>query len=273
MKPGVSLISNSQLSPTVGDIPATYDGTTAKLYIDGVMDNALGCSGTIGNGSGALFLGDNPLRVAPGGAANGVSGTIANVRIYRIALSEAEVDTVLQGWGYACDHGQFKQLQQFMRQLRYRDRNGICPPLWFKLSPEKKEIGQSKKLIILAVPSHQFRKPCLQSPIYRIPSVPSGYFQRTSIYPVQDQRRSGGSAQQVRPHCAVTQEAVPALLDDFRDSPHREATTGRAGSHGLDYHHGHSFDPGGQNEEGRSRECRTLCLPLTNPVKETASEI
>jgi hypothetical protein len=135
MKQGTSLMSNTLLPLNQwSNITVTYDGTTAKLYINGALDNALGCNGLIGNGSGQLYVGNNPDRVFQTRGANGVPGTIDNMRIYQRALSAAEVDTLYTDDGSSL--------------LTSSTNNGcgcgsgteyaLIPPIWFKVRSRKR---------------------------------------------------------------------------------------------------------------------------------------
>ena len=81
---------DSGRTPTVGQwqfVAGTYDGTTARIYVDGVQAASQAFSGNVGD-SNAWRIG------AYGSPASGFfDGKIDNVRIYDRALSAAEIQT------------------------------------------------------------------------------------------------------------------------------------------------------------------------------------
>ncbi len=73
-------------------IAVTYDGSSAKIYINGVLDTMKSVSSGIQNNSGTLYAGFNPERfdfVAP------FMGIIDEVRIWNIALSDSEIQATM----------------------------------------------------------------------------------------------------------------------------------------------------------------------------------
>ncbi len=73
-------------------IAATYDGTTAKIYVNGILDTLKDVSSGAKNNSGILYAGFNPDRfdfVAP------FMGVIDEVRIWNIALTDLEIQTTM----------------------------------------------------------------------------------------------------------------------------------------------------------------------------------
>ena len=71
-------------------VAAVYDGTTIKLYLDGVLDGSVNSSFAPTNGSASLKIG------ARGDDANTrLNGLIDEVRIYNRALSEAEIQSLM----------------------------------------------------------------------------------------------------------------------------------------------------------------------------------
>jgi hypothetical protein len=70
-------------------VVATYDGSTMRLYKDGVLAGSLAASGSINtNSSVPLWIGSNPV----GG--NVFDGVIDEVRIYNRSLSAAEIASI-----------------------------------------------------------------------------------------------------------------------------------------------------------------------------------
>lgn len=69
-------------------VAATYDGTTLKLYINGVLDASMNAAVTIANNAIPLSLGSDDQNVAP------FQGGLDDVRIYNRALSAAEIQTL-----------------------------------------------------------------------------------------------------------------------------------------------------------------------------------
>ena len=66
---------------------ATYDGTTLRLYVNGVQAASTAVSGSIIVSSGALRIGGNLVW------GEYFNGTIDEVRIYNGALSAAQIQT------------------------------------------------------------------------------------------------------------------------------------------------------------------------------------
>jgi hypothetical protein len=67
-------------------VAATYNGSTAKMYIDGKLDNSATCSGTISDDqSVSFYIGKN----------NSVcfNGNLDEIRVWNVARSEAEIKT------------------------------------------------------------------------------------------------------------------------------------------------------------------------------------
>ena len=73
-------------------ITVTYDGTTQKLYIDGMLDNSQSLPGI------TLEYENSPVKVGSGDYNNPFSGYIDDLRIYARALTQSEV-TDLAGGG------------------------------------------------------------------------------------------------------------------------------------------------------------------------------
>ncbi len=66
-------------------LAATYDGARLTLYVNGALVRAVGASGPLASGAGALHIGANPAR---GEYFNGI---IDEVRVYSRALTDLEV--------------------------------------------------------------------------------------------------------------------------------------------------------------------------------------
>ena len=69
-------------------ISGTYDGTTVKLYLDGVLDSSEGETDDIEANSSALVLGYN-------GSAGYMGGNICNVGIWSTALTQAQIKSIM----------------------------------------------------------------------------------------------------------------------------------------------------------------------------------
>jgi hypothetical protein len=73
-------------------IAATYDGSLAKLYVNGVFDTSKSVGGQVNNSSGNLFIGHNPDRfdvLAP------FKGIIDEFRIWNTARTESEIQATM----------------------------------------------------------------------------------------------------------------------------------------------------------------------------------
>jgi hypothetical protein len=81
--------TGSQFVPKLGiwyNIVTTYDGTTHKLFVNGILISSVGRSGTIRNGIGQTFLG----RFSSGFGAYSNNYT-SNAQLYNRALSQTEI--------------------------------------------------------------------------------------------------------------------------------------------------------------------------------------
>jgi hypothetical protein len=81
--------TGSQFVPKLGiwyNIVTTYDGTTHKLFVNGILISSVGRSGTIQNGIGQTFLG----RFSSGFGAYSNNYT-SNAQLYNRALSQTEI--------------------------------------------------------------------------------------------------------------------------------------------------------------------------------------
>jgi hypothetical protein len=67
-------------------VAATFDGTTARLYLDGGEAAASGPGFAIEKGRDEMTIG-----AAPGGAAYGLEGAISEVKLYDYARSAVQV--------------------------------------------------------------------------------------------------------------------------------------------------------------------------------------
>jgi hypothetical protein len=65
-------------------LTGTYDGTTRKIYIDGILRNSVGDSGSIAENDYLLLIGANPWN-------SYYTGAIDDVRLYNYALTAEEV--------------------------------------------------------------------------------------------------------------------------------------------------------------------------------------
>ena len=90
---GVSLVSASSVPiHQYTHIAATYDGSIAKLYINGVLDTSKSVGNPVSNSSGVLYLAHNPDRfdvISP------FKGIIDEFRIWNIARSESEIQSTM----------------------------------------------------------------------------------------------------------------------------------------------------------------------------------
>jgi len=71
-------------------VAATYDGSTAKLYINGVFDTSKSVGSGVNNSTGSLYTGYNPVR---SGWNPPFKGIIDEVRIWNIARTEAQIQS------------------------------------------------------------------------------------------------------------------------------------------------------------------------------------
>ncbi len=76
-------------------ISGTYDGTTAKIYVNGVLENSQAVSGTMLSSTTPTIIGnaDSACRVVGGNSA-GFNGIIDESSIYNRALSDAEIVSI-----------------------------------------------------------------------------------------------------------------------------------------------------------------------------------
>ena len=65
----------------------TYDGTTLRLYVNGVLANSAAITGTLASSNYPLTIGGDTLY------AQYFKGSVDEVRIYNRALSQTEVQT------------------------------------------------------------------------------------------------------------------------------------------------------------------------------------
>ncbi len=67
-------------------VAGTYDGATARLYVDGVLDGSMATTGVITKNTAPVLIGSNSEK-----AGRLWAGSVDDVRIYNRALTEAEV--------------------------------------------------------------------------------------------------------------------------------------------------------------------------------------
>ena len=90
---GVSLVSASSVPMhQYTHVAATYDGSTAKLYINGVLDTSKSVSSSARNSAGVLYLAHNPDRFDNNSAFKGV---IDEFRIWNTARTESEIQSTM----------------------------------------------------------------------------------------------------------------------------------------------------------------------------------
>ncbi len=73
-------------------IAATYDGVTAKIYINGVLNSSKPASGTVGNAHGKLYLGYNPSRTMEG--MSSFTGLADEIEWFNRALTTNEITAI-----------------------------------------------------------------------------------------------------------------------------------------------------------------------------------
>lgn len=92
-------LDSSTSYPTDGNtwmhVAATYDGTTIKLYINGVLDASVNKTLTIATNSIPLSLGSDDDYSAP------MKGSLDDVRIYGRALTATEIQSLTSNVNYA----------------------------------------------------------------------------------------------------------------------------------------------------------------------------
>jgi RHS repeat-associated protein len=92
---GVPLTSSNSLAlGTWYHVAATYDGATAKIYINGVLDNSKLASGNVNDSSGKLYLGHNPGLTASGAPAVAFKGLVDEIGWYDRALTQSEIQAI-----------------------------------------------------------------------------------------------------------------------------------------------------------------------------------
>lgn len=77
-------------------VAMTYDGTTLRLYVDGVQDTTETAAGTIqySNAGSQVNIGRNPAADAP---LRYLTGSVDDVRVYNRALSQTEINAINEG--------------------------------------------------------------------------------------------------------------------------------------------------------------------------------
>jgi type II secretory pathway pseudopilin PulG len=90
---GVGRYITSTTVPQIGRwyyLVGTYDGTTVRLYVNGVQESTVGLTGTINTSTAPLYISNHPGRF--------FNGLIDEVSIYNRALSASEInDNYLRG--------------------------------------------------------------------------------------------------------------------------------------------------------------------------------
>jgi len=90
---GVSLVSSSSVPKhQYTHVAATYDGSTAILYINGVFDTSKSVGFPVSNSGGVLYLAHNPDRFDNQSAFMGV---IDEFRIWNTARTESEIQSTM----------------------------------------------------------------------------------------------------------------------------------------------------------------------------------
>jgi hypothetical protein len=90
---GVALVSSS-IVPVhqYTHVAATYDGSVAKLYVNGVLDTSKSVGSQPSNSSGMLYMGSNPDRfdvIAP------FKGILDEFRIWDIARTQSQIQSTM----------------------------------------------------------------------------------------------------------------------------------------------------------------------------------
>ncbi len=90
---GVSLVTSSIVPlHQYTHIAATYDGSVAKLYVNGVLDTLKSVSSPVNNSSGIFYIGHNPDRfdfIAP------FKGIIDEMSIWNVARTDSEIQSTM----------------------------------------------------------------------------------------------------------------------------------------------------------------------------------
>jgi regulation of enolase protein 1 (concanavalin A-like superfamily) len=73
-------------------VAATYDGANAQIYVDGVLDTTYPSTGQITNSTYSLYIGENSQATG-----RHITGLIDDVRVYRKALTAAEIAAAMRG--------------------------------------------------------------------------------------------------------------------------------------------------------------------------------
>jgi|GEM_PF-1715099 len=93
----LNILSNSSLTTGVWyHIAATYDGSSAKIYINGVLDKSETAAISVSNSTGKVYLGYHPFRF-DGGPWVPYSGLMDEVEWFNRALTAEEIAAI-----YAC---------------------------------------------------------------------------------------------------------------------------------------------------------------------------
>jgi hypothetical protein len=106
-------------------ITATWDGTTAKIYINGSLDNSATPSSLNLTLSGTAYIGQNFSQY--------LTGQLAELRIYNIALSAAQVSALYMvgevGQSHTFDGGEYIQVGT---ALNYEGTQPLTIGFWIK---------------------------------------------------------------------------------------------------------------------------------------------
>lgn len=81
-------------------IAFTYDGSTAKVFYNGVLDGSVSASGLIGTSTGDLEIGTYQWPIPP----PVYTGELDDIKIYNKGLSEAEILQLYQEGGWPLNH-------------------------------------------------------------------------------------------------------------------------------------------------------------------------